>query len=727
MMIFIDCYAKANSIILWLKDGKKNIMLEDSFAPRLYVICRGMNGLSKMLYAKGILSRVVRKNSFYRENVMALEIMPGFLSYHSCIAIINKLTGYTAEIYNADIKLEEYYMFEKGIYPLAKVEVRSEGNKIMSIKAIDSPEDIDYEIPKFCIANLQVLTEDNLFKGLDTKIKSISLNGTIIRGTEKYILEEFKNQFILLDPDIIWSFNSNLALPFLKRKFGAYGIQFSFNRHEEDDFEFRVGRHYFAYSRTFYRTHSIFLKGRLNFDKRSFFAEDTGFYGIIEGARVCRQRIQRTAMRSAGAGITNLLLCESHRNNYLLPYKIGIYERFKTMEELYNCDRGSVIFEPRVGFHDSVAELDFTSLYPSIMDTFNLSPETLYCSCCDKNKVPGLHYHFCTRKRGIVAEVAKKLVERRIMLKAQGTLEAKERAAYLKWLLVTMFGYQAFKNKKIGCIEIHESIQAHARKIIMDSVREAEKMGFQVIHGIIDSLFVKMKGISENDVRQLCMAILEKTRMRICHEGNYRWIVFLPSVLDENRPVPTRYYGVFSDGRIKYRGIEARRRDTPAIIANMQVEMIEALSRAKTEEEFISLFPSVRKILRNYIKSLAYADMKDLIILKTLNKTEYKHDIAQKAIVSQMRSEGYDIHPGQTIAYIISDFSNKNPYKRYVTPGSYKKADPLKYAEMMINATFTLLQPFGVTKAQLNELGKWSIQLRLTDFMEHVLMARQVA
>lgn len=80
----------------------------------------------------------------------------------------------------------------------------------------------------------------------------------------------------------------------------------------------------------------------------------------------------------------------AHKNNFLLPYKIGIYERFKTLEQLYNCDRTNI---------------------------------------------------------------------------------AKQKVDFLKWCLVTMFGYQAFKNRKIGVIETHESIQAYAREILLNAVR----------------------------------------------------------------------------------------------------------------------------------------------------------------------------------------------------------------------------------------------------------------
>src|SRR3989442_14370362 len=65
--------------------------------------------------------------------------------------------------------------------------------------------------------------------------------------------------------------------------------------------------------------------------------------------------------------------------------------------------------------HEGVYDLDFSSLYPSIMVKYNISAETLDCACCptDGVVVPELRDHLCTRRVGIVARVLKPLIERR--------------------------------------------------------------------------------------------------------------------------------------------------------------------------------------------------------------------------------------------------------------------------------------------------------------------------
>jgi DNA polymerase II len=713
---FIDCWINNNSVILWVKINGKNLRLTDYFTPNIYIKGSNLKELKEKLFNNGIKSFFAKKKDFYSDEVWALRVPVYKISnYHSIIREIESSENYNVELYNADLKLEELYMFEKDLFPTAEIDIEYDNkSQVKSIHNLDDPFLLDYKIPKFRIANIQVKTTESLYKTYDTKIKSIKFNKTSLKGEEKAILKEFKELFESNDPDVLWTENGNLILPFLKEKFNTYEISFNFNRFDPDEVEKKEGKTYWAYASVYYRAHSVFLKGRLHFDTKSFFSDDTGFYGIIEGSRVCRNRIQRIEMRSAGAAVTNLLLYESYKRNFLLPFRVGMYERFKTLGQLYQADRGSIIFEPVIGFHGGVVEFDFTSLYPQIMWKYNLSPETLFCKCCKHNKVPGLHYNFCTKKRGVVSIVAQNLIERRIRLKDLGTSQAKEKSSYLKWLLVTMFGYQAFKNKKIGTIEIHESIQAYAREILLETVRIAESLGWTVVHGIVDSLYLKKEGYSDNELKILKQEITKQTSFHLKLDGEYNWMVFLPSICNTNRPVPNHFYGVEKKGELKCRGIEIRRKDMPKIVVDMQKEMIGKLSSAKTLEEFTSLFPQVYEILKNYIKILDSPSIDKLKILRRISKLDYKSNIPQKIVLKKLKEQGWTINPGQTISYVIKDVKNKEIDLRYESTESFKgEFDKEKYKEILIRATYSLLQPFGVNELNINEEVKGERQKKL--------------
>jgi DNA polymerase-2 len=93
----------------------------------------------------------------------------------------------------------------------------------------------------------------------------------------------------------------------------------------------------------------------------------------------------------------------------------------------------------------------------------------------------------------------------------------------------------------------------------------AEKRGFTVIHGIVDSLWLKKDKATTQDCTELCGEVSRKTGVPLHFEGHYRWIVFLPSKMHPKIGVLNRYYGVMEDGKVKVRGIEVRRADTPSL------------------------------------------------------------------------------------------------------------------------------------------------------------------
>ena len=74
----------------------------------------------------------------------------------------------------------------------------------------------------------------------------------------------------------------------------------------------------------------------------------------------------------------------------------------------------------------------------------------------------------------------------------------------------------------------------------------AQKAGYEVIHGIIDSLWVKPQKscVKPNHLSRM---ISKHTGIRMDIEGHYKWIVFLPS---KNTGVGAlnRYYGMFDNG-----------------------------------------------------------------------------------------------------------------------------------------------------------------------------------
>ena len=88
-------------------------------------------------------------------------------------------------------------------------------------------------------------------------------------------------------------------------------------------------------------------------------------------------------------------------------------------------DKGGLTYRPVPGFYEEVAELDFASMYPTLMAKFNLSPETVNCVCCPQApRVPEAGYRICTRRKGLIPKTVEPLLIKRQQYKAKSRATA---------------------------------------------------------------------------------------------------------------------------------------------------------------------------------------------------------------------------------------------------------------------------------------------------------------
>ncbi len=719
-MILIDVFFDNDDMVLWCKDAEKDIFLKDSFEPVIYL--RTLAEPTAMQVLSQQKAEKVRKKDFAGGEIDVLKVTFASRSsfFYEFREIERKLRAFS-RFYNADIPLEEMYLFERGWYPFMEAKVRQQhwraARQGVSLTGCRAGQNRGEAEILTVAPPIMLLPNDNdtiLEYGLP-KLKVLKLDFNDDNVICNDVIIDDKKEFIALyktlDPDVIFIKSNQKALVDFFAECRKIDHAVKLNRYGEDNFTAIAGNSYFSYGRYVFRETPVYLKGRLLINADSFMQPDFSLFSLIEGARICRMRIQRLATHSVGAAVTNLLTHQAYADGYLIPYRSGIYERFKSFKDLVAVDRGALVLEPYVGLHKEVAELDFVSMYPSIISHFNLSPETLNCSCCPENRIMETPYHFCTKKKGIVPKVCEFLLRRRAYFKSRKDLISESKSSYLKWLLVVIFGFQAFKSKKIGCIEVHEAINALAREILLKAIRTAEQEGFEVIHGIVDSLYVKKKDITEKGASSLARAITEKTGLPIEVKALYKFIVFLPSVNNAAMPVPSAYYGVTRSGEVKVRGIEARRRNCPLLVKNMQEEIIAEMGKAADEEDMKGLFHRSGQILKNYLASLDIATKDELAIRVRVNKEIYKVNCAQKAIMGKLSQQGIAVHPGESVSYIIED----SRAKKYALLESFNGMfDRAKYRELLKKACLHLFLPFNLTMTDIE--SALCGQQRLADY-----------
>ena len=695
--MLLDVFINEDSVVLWCRDeaGHDRFFL-DTIQPHVYFQPRDDSSLrlASRLF-KGLEVQTISKRHLSQGEVRVLSItFPSISSFKQRFPAFEQgLSGYGI-FHDSDLALEERYLFDKGLAPFCKVSIDAdEQGRVQSIHAAEDLLALEYEVLPLRILSLRINANRQ------GTITSLVCNGEMI---EEDIIKRFSELYLSLNPDII-AINNQQEL--LLRLFAqCEGIRL--NRYGDDAHRHKQGYSFFSYGIRYFRESPLYLQGRLLVNSGSSLDDNFTLSSLIEGSRTCRMRSQMVASHSVGRAVTNLLGWQARQDGYLLPHKVGIYERLKTFGDLIECDRGALTVEPRVGLHHDVAELDFVSMYPSIISEYNLSPETLFCACCDHAPVVGTPYRFCSKVKGIVPKVCDLLMKRRAYFKSKKDHLSKSKADYIKWLLVVIFGFQAYRNKKVGCIEVHEAINALARDTLMRSIRVAEGLDYEVVHAIVDSLYVKKKGIDERQAESLRQAITRETRLPIEVKALYQFIAFLPSTVNPAQPVPSSYYGVSDTGVVKVRGIEIRKRKFPPIVKNLQAELIERINtlvkerRRVNEDDFRELFEGSIGVLKNHLAALEYATADDLTIKVRIGKERYKVDCAQKILSERLRNQGVLLQPGQSVRYIIEDADSS----RYVLADEFcGKFDKAKYTQLLKMAFVHLFLPFGIDENSVDE------------------------
>jgi len=763
-----DLYPLESSMILWIKEEDGSLRrFEDPFRPRFYAQGKKSDLLSLFqALQKGGLAvgyQWTRKKELWSSDeveVMEIEVLDA--EHYAQLSRILPQWEERITFYNCDIPLPQTYLYGKKIFPTGRCIVEVEGNRIFEIHP-DPSESVwmdNGDIPDLRVMELHTngnsvpLGRQTLNRSGSGLILECEGYGVEMETIDVGEIEKFLKRF---DPDVILSDDGDAALlPLLFSAEKRWKTSISWDR-EPYPVKRQVhpkGFSYFSYGRTYYRAPAHIFLGRWHIDRRnSFIYGESGMEGVIELARLAKIPVQRMARTSPGTAITSMQLDRAFQDDILIPWRKGEPERFKTAWDLLIADKGGLVFQPKLGIFEDVAEIDFASMYPTMMAIHNISPETVLCGCCNNHSVPEAGYTICEKREGIVPKTLKPILTRRAWLKkkakeleggrwkAEGEGEGggednppsppfskgglggfgidflgKRREIYnrkqtaLKWMLVTSFGYLGYRNARFGRIEAHEAVTAFGRESLLQAKEICEAEGFELLHAITDSLWIRKKGFREEEVLELCGKISEATGIMMSLEGIYRWMAFLPSKGNPESPVANRYFGLFQNGKIKARGLSFRRSDMPPLIQEAQVRMIEVLTGTKNREDFQSKIPEILDLLLEYSLKLKDGQTKqeDLAIGKRISQepNAYKVDSLTALAAQQLEDAGIEIHPGEKVRYVIKDAKSKDKAERvrpFPLVGPDDTYDVKKYLEMLVKATEEILIHFGYDAKRLKE------------------------
>ena len=458
-------------------------------------------------------------------------------------------------------------------------------------------------------------------------------------------------------------------------------------------------------------------------------------------SKVSGTLLQDTLDSGETTRIENYMLRVFNQKGYVFPCKPDDATAAKRglgrKEEL----GGGAVLEPVKGLHSSVAVLDFKSMYPSIIRSFNICPTTKVNQGQEEGAgvkkedltitPAGTWFLKKERKRGIVPDLLETLMnERGAVKKAMKDVkdENKHREMHAKqWALKimanAMYGYFGYARSKLFDLDIANSITSIGRETIHNTKDVVEKKyGYQIVYGDTDSVFAKLKGIEDMDEMG---RIADKIAGEITANLLGTQELEFEKIFKRFLPLTKKRYAAWKfertkegwDEGLEMKGIETVRRDWCKLVGETLKEVIEIILKQEDVKGAMKYFKGViDDLLAGKI------DISKLIITKTMTKApkHYKGVQPHIELVTKMKARNAVDAPGvgDRIEYVI--VKGKEMLSKRAEDPSY-----IKEKGLQIDASYyidnQLMPPLerifgamGITKSELMGGGK---QVGLLDIL----------
>jgi DNA polymerase I len=413
---------------------------------------------------------------------------------------------------------------------------------------------------------------------------------------------------------------------------------------------------------------------------------------------------------AAGFRVEWFLIKRTHKLGELVPRRI---------EQPYRPYTGGLVLQPKPGLHENIAVLDFKSMYPNIMITYNLSPDT-YVSPKEPEPPGGVYvapevkHKFRKEPSGFYKEVLSYLIgvrdEVRMKMKElppksveYRVLDARQKA--VKVITNASYGYAGWMGARWYVKPVAEAAAAWGRHTILTAIEMAEKEGLKVVYGDTDSIFIENQ---PDRIEKLSKDVRKKLRLEIKPDKVYVRIFFTEA--------KKRYAGLLPDGRLDIVGMEVVRGDWATIAKTVQEKVLGIILKEQSPRKAVDFVQQFIYELQQ--KRVPY---RDLIIWKTLSKPAEEYEVRASHVeaAKMLRAKGWELAVGDKIGYVVVGGTGRlyERVKPYVF-ASYDDVDMEYYvSKQVVPAAARILESFGVTEEQLLQSRTGGKETRkLTDF-----------
>jgi len=392
--------------------------------------------------------------------------------------------------------------------------------------------------------------------------------------------------------------------------------------------------------------------------------------------------------------------------------------------------KGAIVIEPKKGIHENILVFDFRSLYPTIIVSHNISPETFEFKPCKKNiEVPESKWYFCGDDKGFIPKHLEELIDRRKKIKQEMKSLKKDSEKYhlldneqyaLKILGNATYGYMAYFGARWFKRECGSSAASFGRYYISKVVELAKKEDFEIVYGDTDSLMIKSpEKLSVDDIKTIGESFVEKVNkelpgiIELEFRNLYEGGIFVTKGKGEIG-AKKRYALIDYKGNLEVRGFETVRRNWCELSKNIQRQVLTIILREKNPVKAIEL---VRETIKKINERKVSLD--ELIIYEQLTRplSEYEQMGPHVKAAQKLRDKGIPVDEGMVISFVIvkgsGSISDRATPIEFVKPNQY---DPEYYIHhQVLPASMRVLKALGYSE---QDVVSGKIQKKLEGFLK---------
>lgn len=339
--------------------------------------------------------------------------------------------------------------------------------------------------------------------------------------------------------------------------------------------------------------------------------------------------------------------------------------------------QGGLVFEPEKGLHKNyILVMDFNSLYPSIIQEFNICFTTVDRSNLADDELPKIP---TKSDMGVFPKLLQQLVTRRREVKSlmkdpkltvieRAQLDIKQLA--LKVTANSMYGCLGYVNSRFYAKPLAMLVTSKGREILMDTRQLAESLGLTVVYGDTDSVMIDTRCDNFKDAIKIGMGFKEKVNeryklleididnvfKRLLLHSKKKYAALNASLNEANEEITT----------LEVKGLDMKRREYCPLSKELSIFVLnEILGSSDPQEALNEIYKKLEEIKDSFEKNAI--PMVKLRINTKLSKDPSKYpggkNMPAVQVALRLQNQGKIVKAGSVITFVIIDNDSSDESK----------------------------------------------------------------